>query len=195
MGKRRLEQALARLDSSKVEVEVEWSPFFLNPRLPDKAVDKRMMYDQKFGPEKVKQMIPRMTQVGKTVGINFSYGGKVGNTTLSHLLVELAGKQGKQDAMINKLFNLYFELEEDISDRTTLLKAAKEVGVVGAEETLAKRVGNNVVRAKVQQAYEQQISGVPHFIIDNKYGLGGAQEANTFVSVFKKLGYPLSPAL
>jgi len=58
---------------------------------------------------------------------------------------------------------------------------------------------------EVEHAYELNVSGVPYFIIDKKcalspvicaeldslccrYQLSGAQEAGTFLNVFKKLG-------
>ena len=31
------------------------------------------------------------------------------------------------------------------------------------------------------------VTGVPHFIIDDKYTLSGAQESDTFVNIFDKL--------
>lgn len=39
-------------------------------------------------------MIPSMQQVGKQAGINFSYGGKLGNTMKSHMLIEYAKQHG-----------------------------------------------------------------------------------------------------
>jgi predicted DsbA family dithiol-disulfide isomerase len=40
---------------------VRWHPFFLNPDASKEGVNKIEMYNQKFGEQRVKQMIPMMT--------------------------------------------------------------------------------------------------------------------------------------
>jgi len=44
-----LEKALAKLDSSKVEIKINWLPFFLDPTLPSPGHDKMQHYVRKFG--------------------------------------------------------------------------------------------------------------------------------------------------
>ena len=41
--------------------EVRWHPFFLNPDAPKEGVNKMEMYNQKFGEQRVQQMVPMMT--------------------------------------------------------------------------------------------------------------------------------------
>ena len=41
--------------------EVRWHPFFLNPDASKEGVNKMEMYNQKFGEQRVKQMVPMMT--------------------------------------------------------------------------------------------------------------------------------------
>ena len=41
--------------------EVRWHPFFLNPDAPKEGVNKMEMYCQKFGEQRVQQMVPMMT--------------------------------------------------------------------------------------------------------------------------------------
>ncbi len=40
---------------------MRWHPFFLNPDASKEGVNKIEMYNQKFGEQRVKQMIPMMT--------------------------------------------------------------------------------------------------------------------------------------
>lgn len=96
-GKRRLEKAIKQLDSSTVKVEVEWRPFYLDPTLPEKSVNKIERYNKRFGADRVARMVPHMQATGREEGIEFSYGGKVGNTTNSHRLVYYAQRYGKVD--------------------------------------------------------------------------------------------------
>lgn len=41
--------------------EVRWHPFFLNPDAPKEGVNKLDMYKQKFGEQRVQQILPMMT--------------------------------------------------------------------------------------------------------------------------------------
>ncbi len=65
----------------------------LDPSLPAPGTNKMALYRKKFG-ARFDAMIPHMKQVGSTIGVNFSYGGNVGNTLNSHRLVTWAQKQG-----------------------------------------------------------------------------------------------------
>jgi predicted DsbA family dithiol-disulfide isomerase len=187
VGKRRFEKVLKQLDPQKVKVEVNWRPFFLDRTLPAPGKNKLEHYAKKFGKARTDQMLPHMKNVGKEEGINFSYGGKIGNTMNSHRLVEFAKKQGKQDAMIEVLFAFYFEQEKDISDDAVLIEAGTKVGL--DKDEVAKFLKGNEFKDEIEKQTEDSgVSGVPHFIFDNKYEFSGAQDPEFLLSVFKKLG-------
>lgn len=61
VGKRRLEKAIAQYQD-KLDIEVKWLPYMLNPGAPVEGTDKMAMYNQKFGEARVAQMVPHMTQ-------------------------------------------------------------------------------------------------------------------------------------
>lgn len=48
--------------SDKLDFEVRWLPYMLNPTAPVEGVNKMEMYKQKFGEARVAQMIPQMEQ-------------------------------------------------------------------------------------------------------------------------------------
>lgn len=176
-----------------VEVKIKWSPFFLDPRLPTKSVNKLDMYKRKFGAERIEGMIENMKSVGQESGITFSYGGKVGNTMDSHRLVEYTqNNQNLQDALMENMFSLYFEKEGDIADKATLAKAACEAGVFTSQDDAMHFLNSDQMSAEVkkgvEEAYERGVSGVPFFIIQDQYSLSGAQEPSMFQRVFNKLG-------
>lgn len=190
VGKRRLEKAIRQLDSNKVKVEVEWHPFQLDPTLPAPGKDKLTHYQTKFGKERTAAMLPHMKAVGKEDGINFSYGGKVGNTVNAHRLVEFAKRENKQDEMMNALMAAYFENEQDVSDVDTLAKLAAKVGIdeAKARAFLATDEFRRQVEVESMRAAAGGVSGVPHFTIGGKYSVSGAQSPDYFLQVFKKLG-------
>mmetsp|Transcript_13435 Transcript_13435/g.28057 ORF Transcript_13435/g.28057 Transcript_13435/m.28057 type:complete len:186 (-) Transcript_13435:97-654(-) len=177
--------------SDRADFEVKWHPFQLNSAAKGgKGVNKMAMYKEKFGEERMAQMLPRMIETGKQDGINFSYGGNTGNTYDSHRLIALAAREGKQDAIVEELFRNYFEQEKCISDSEVLLAAAKKVGITNAEEALAGRIKE--VDAEVDAELRKfqgsmGISGVPYFIIDGKYGESGALESRMLQEIFKKV--------
>lgn len=175
---------------SGIEAKVTWLPYFLNPSLPGgKGKNKLESYKQKFGASRVAAMIPRMEKVGKEEGIAFSYGGNIGNTMDSHRLIEWAGKisSEKQDAVVEALMSSYFEKEECLSDMPVLLSAAEKAGLEGAKEFLeSDKLTDDVTIAVSKAQSEWGVSGVPFFVIDNKYAFSGAQDPETIANVLER---------
>ena len=67
------------------QFEVRWHPFQLNPQAdPKKGVNKMEMYKEKFGEERVKQMVPVMT-VGHFMlfDMNEDFVSQILNSTLT----------------------------------------------------------------------------------------------------------------
>jgi len=189
VGKRRLERALRAIDTSKVDIQVTWRPFQLDPHAPAPGVDKMARYREKFGP-RMEKMLQHLGAIGDKEGINFKFGGKTGNTFNAHRLAEWAARFGKQDAVVEKLFNAYFEREQDISDLSVLEAVAVAAGL--PRDQVAAFLRSQELAAEVQrnveQAYALGITGVPHFVINNKYSFSGAQDADFFVCIFRKIG-------
>lgn len=188
IGKRRLETAIRKFQGQK-SFEVRWHPFFLNPDAPKEGVNKIEMYNEKFGEQRVKQMIPMMTETFAKEGLKYSMEGETGNTLNSHRLIALAGQQGldKQDKLVELLFKAYFTEGMFINDKQVLLTAAEKAGVEGAQQLLDDE---DELKPEVLQEVKTMgkgVTGVPFFVIDDKYSLSGAQEADTFVKLFEKL--------
>ena len=195
VGKRRLEKALAQIDRSKVNVSIAWHAFELDHDLPrNGSLLKLDRYKQKFGEARVKQMLPQMTETGKQEGINFSYGGQIGSTFDSHRLLYYVKQQAdgekKQNDLINVLFRYYFEEEQDISDHRILMKAAEQIGLDGNQikEFLQSNQYVKEVQEEINQSQREGISGVPHFRINDRIELSGAQDRQQFLQAFRKAG-------
>ncbi|KAG9549738.1 hypothetical protein KCU77_g20116, partial [Aureobasidium melanogenum] len=90
---------------------------------------------------------------------------------------------------MEKLFNAYFELNEDITDHAVLTKAAVGGGLEEQEvkEWLESDKGGPEVDREVAAAQRRFISGVPHFTFNNMYEVGGAEEPATFLQVFNEI--------
>jgi len=192
IGKRRLERAISQLDPKVVRVDIALHPFFLDSSLPSPSIDKSDYYRNKFGEDRAKVLLQRMTATGKEEGINFSYGGRIGSTLLSHrLLRHVKGIRPElSNAMVDALFRAYFEEEADIADVDTLVKLGVGVGL--AEDELRVYLLGKEDEAAVQNdiinAYRKGIDGVPHFVFDDQYEVSGGEQPETFLQVFKRLG-------
>ncbi len=190
VGKRRLEAALA--EQPDLDVEIVWHPYQLNPTTPKEGVDRKDYLREKFGTETYpEQMLGALAEAGQSTGIEFKFNSmnRVPNTIDSHRVLHWARETGQQNALAEILFRRYFLDNEDIGDIETLTAAAVEAGMDAdlVRERLSGDADDEAVRAEAQYASQMGISGVPTFIIDNKYAVQGAQTAEVFLQVFAKV--------
>lgn len=198
LGKKKVEAAVAKLPKD-VKVEYRWHAFQLDPSLPSPGVDKQERYRNKFG-DRIGPMLQNMSQNGKQWGIDFDFGGKIGNTVNSHRLMAFSqqpsqGGGAHTDALVNVLFTGYFEQQADLSSEEFLVASARKAGLPATEEELRTFLRGDELRNEVEREveYAQQtgIGGVPHFTIKGPKGavaVSGAQEPDTFLAVFRKAG-------
>lgn len=186
VGKKNLEKAM---DATKdlYNFEVKWHPFMLDPSLPKEGLDKNEFHRKKFG-SRAQTLINTVDQAFQGVGYRFGSGGLIGNTLDSHRLIELAGRQGldKQNALVDSLMIQCSTQEKYIGDREVLLAAAKSAGIDGAEECI-DNPNSGLLEIQIEmEKNAQNISGVPHFLINNKYQQSGAQAPDSFIQTFKR---------
>lgn len=195
VGKQRLEKGIAKYKAAHPDTKdtfsTTWLPFYLNPDSPKTGVDKRKYYFSKFGEQRSRMMFDRLTSLGKEDGISFKFGGKTGNTRDSHRLIQLGKTKSSemQTKVVEALFISYFEKEEDITSQAVLLSAGLQAGLPEAEvkEWLSSDRGGPQVDREVLDAQSRAISGVPHFTIQGRYELGGAQEPEAFLEIFERI--------
>lgn len=152
---------------------------------------------QKFGEERLGAITKHLSTVGQSEGICFSFQGKVGNTRDAHRLVQLArakdaeqkgaGRKAEvQEKLMAGMMRSYFEEGGDITSHEMLLDAAVKAGVdrTEAQAWLDEGKGGDTVDKEVEEAYAMGIRGVPHFIINDRVEVGGAQEVDGFLRGF-----------
>lgn len=170
-----------------------WRPFELNPSLPSgRGYNKLQYYNEKFGAERVAQMVPHMKRVGERVGISFSYGGFVGNTFNSHRLIWRAREDGGsalQDKVVESVFRAYFEEEKSLGEASVLRDCAERAGMDTASTVLDdESAGTGEVRNEMTEFRAKTgCRGVPLFVIDETHVLNGAQPPEAFLEVFGRL--------
>lgn len=193
MGKRRLEKGIELYRENHPNdndtFSISWFPFYLNPDAPKTGRDKQEYYHSRFGADRTRMMQARLAKAGQAEGIEFKFGGRTGNTRDSHRLIQLAKSKGEgvQNRVVEELFTAFFENEQDITSHDMLLRAGVGGGL-DVEETralLESDQGGPEVDEEVKKAKTMLISGVPTFIIQDKYQIGGAENPQEFVDIFE----------
>jgi predicted DsbA family dithiol-disulfide isomerase len=185
IGYKGLEAALERLGDG-VAAEIEWHPFELAPDMPPEGQSTTAYVGERYGatPEQSESSRKRITAAGAALGIAFNYGpqSRMYNSFKAHQLLHWAKGLGKQTELKLTLFQAYFADQLDISSDIVLLDAAEFAGLDRgqAADVLADARFAGTVRAEENFWQEQNITGVPAFIVNGKYMIPGAQDAETF---------------
>jgi predicted DsbA family dithiol-disulfide isomerase len=185
VGKKRLEDALTQLGNPD-DVEINWHPFQLDPTVPPEGMDRKKYYVKKFGDEgRIQQMSEHLTQVGKEAGIDFQLDAipHAINTLPLHALLHVAGQEGFQPEAEEMLFKAYFTDGKDLRDPSVLTELFSIYGWDSAKITsiLVDDAIAYEVKQEINHYQRMGVSGVPFFILNNKYGVSGAQPAEVFV--------------
>jgi predicted DsbA family dithiol-disulfide isomerase len=190
IGKRKFE---AGARASGLDVEVEYHSFELAPDTPVDFDGTPMDYlAQRKGidPTQAAEMLSRVTGIAASVGLDYHYDDvHQTNTVISHELIHFAKSKGRQLEMKERLLEAYFIKGEHVGRIPDLVDIAAELGFERAEVTEALESHRFLadVKADVALANEYGIQGVPFFVFDGKYGVSGAQEADTFANVLAQV--------
>lgn len=190
IGKANLDRALeARPDHA---LTIQWHPFQLNPDMPPEGADRRAYLETKFGgKENAVRVYSRIAEAAEAAGLSIDFGGieRTPNTLDAHRLIHWAGLEGRQTAVVSRLFKAYFELGLDIGDREVLLEIA---GGIGMDRELAARLfesGADLddIRARDEHARQRGVTGVPTFVLANQHVLPGAQPTELWLQVIDEI--------
>jgi predicted DsbA family dithiol-disulfide isomerase len=191
VGKRRFEAALAKFDH-RDEVDLTWRSFELDPDAPAvREGDPVQRLADKYGMSRAQAAAAEanLTAAAAADGLEYHLGTvKSGNSFDAHRLLHLAAERGIQDDVKERFMLGYFTQNEAIGDHDTLVALAVDAGLDETETraVLASDRYADDVRADEKQAVAYGISGVPFFVIDEKYGVSGAQSADILLNVLKQ---------
>ena len=191
IGKRKFERALAQFPQ-KDKVEVEWHSFELDPGMKTQAGVN--LYDylasrKNITRESSVQLHRQVTETASQVGLTYNFDNTVvANSFDAHRLIQLAKLNGLGDAAEERLFKAYFSEGKDISDHLTLIILGDEIGLDGklVKQMLDSDALTDEVRYDERQAGELGINGVPFFVINDRYGVSGAQQPEIFLQTLEK---------
>ena len=170
---------------AEYQVEVDWQPFYLYWDTPPEGREL---------PEHVKRARAtgseaRLRQLAASNGMKFVSTQRIHNTRIAHEATEYARDHGRQNEFHAIVFRKVYADGLDISQWDVLRAAAEEAGLNADEmqrEVEAGKYTANVAE-QVQQAYRIGVSGVPTYVINNRYAIVGAQPYEVFKGALEKI--------
>lgn len=190
VGKKRFEAALEKWEGTPIEVT--WHPYQLDPTLPKEGIGRDDYLTNKFGSiESTRQMTDRLVAVGKEAGIDFNFGEKwmAFNTLHLHQLLHVAGQEGFKAELKERFLKAYFVDLTPLNDSAVLYDILSDFGwdstkvdAIIRDESIA-----SLVRAEIAHYQQMGVSGVPFFVINNQYGISGAQSTETFLEALNQV--------
>jgi len=191
IGKRRLEKAITELKDDYT-FEINYLPFQLSPDTPAEGENMKERLVAKFGGEdRYYQIIQQVSSVAADEGLNFDLDNQAvsPNTHGLHRLVWYAQQQGKQLEIVEALFKAYFEDSVNLSNTENILQLAENVGLdtEKVRALLASDEGKEAIDQLLYQNHLMGVSGVPHYIINDKYAISGAQPTELFLEALPEI--------
>jgi predicted DsbA family dithiol-disulfide isomerase len=192
IGQKRLDKAVAAVP--EVTVDIHWRPYQLDPTIPPEGKDRKQYMLAKFGSEeRIREIHQRIEPLGVAEGILFDFAAiKVAPNTLdAHRVIRWAGTAGDgvQNQLVRRLFQLNFEEGANIGDPAVLIEAARESGmdVAVVETLLPTDADRDAVASEIATASRMGITGVPCFLLEGKYAVMGAQDAETLADAIRQV--------
>ena len=199
LGTRRLELALEGFEH-RDEVEVVHRSYQLDPSAPtDHTVETVGVLASKYGMTRAQaeQAQREMEQRAAADGLDYHLDGQhTGNTFDAHRLLHYAAAEGKQAALVDRLFRAYFSEQRSVFDNAALQQLGEDAGLdaAGVAAVLASDRYADAVAADIEQAREYGITGVPFFVIDGRFGISGAQPAELLAGALDQAWSAGAPA-
>ena len=175
------------VDQLKAEhnVDVEWRPYYLRPDTPPEGLDlpDYILKARANGSEE------RLQSMAAMHGMEFRSTERIYNTRIAHEATEYAREKGKLDKFHKVVFRQVYADGLDISKWDVLRAAAEEVGLDGADMQTVVDGGKYTAHVAEQVRWAQQIgvSGVPTYVINDRYAIVGAQPYEAFKNALEQI--------
>lgn len=199
IGWLKFETVMAHFEG-RLDFRVQWHPFELNPQMPPEGEDARDHIMRKYGvsAEQSRANSGKMAAIADALGFTFNRGPdfRMRNSFDAHRLLSWAGAleapeqetaTGVQTALKLALFRAHFTDNRDVSDHGVLGAVAASVGLdqTRAAAILAGEDFGDMVRTEQAHWTDQNVTGVPAFILDGRMMIAGAQDPEVFIRVIE----------
>ena len=186
--------------AGRIDFRVQWHPFELNPDMPPEGEDAASHVMRKYGisAEQSHANSGKMAGTAAELGFAFNRGSgfRMRNSFDAHRLLTWAGAleapeqaeaTGMQTALKMALFTAHFTDNRDVSDHDVLIDIAGAVGLDGGRAAAILTSGEFGDMVRTEEAYwaDQNVTGVPAFILGGRMLIPGAQDPEVFIRVIE----------
>ena len=189
IGKRRLQAAIAL--KPDIQASINWRPYFLNPWIARRGIDRQTYLKTKFGSAERYSVIAQRVGIAAAVeGLRYAPDkiSRQPNTLDCHRLILWSRSFIDSACIKQRLMELYFAEGADLSDPKVLIQAAADCGMDGdlARRLLFSEADVDRVEGEATSAREAGIDGVPCFIFGGTEIVTGAQSAEYLASAIER---------
>ena len=166
-------------------MDLEWRPFYLYFDTPPEGreLSEHIKRARANGSEE------RLASIARSYGMEFKSTERIYNTRVAHEATEYAREQGKGNEFHKIVFRKVYAEGQDISQWDVLRRAAQEAGLDGDAMQRDVEGGKftESVNQQVQRAYQIGVTGVPTYVINDRYAVVGAQPYDVFKKTLEQI--------
>jgi predicted DsbA family dithiol-disulfide isomerase len=157
----------------------------LHPETPPAG----MLLSDRFKGYDLSSFYDQLRARGKEVGVVFGTHTLLSNSRLALMASEYARDQGRYDSFHENMFRAYFTEGLDIGKTDVIAAVAGKSGLDEKDTLSAVRDGRYASRLNEarKEGELRGLTGIPLFIIENKYQIVGAQPIETFRDLLDKI--------
>ena len=174
------------VDRLKKEYAIEdtWVSYELHPETPPTG----MLLSERFKGHDLSSFYEQLRARGLEVGIVFSNLKLLSNSRLALMASEFARDQGMYHSFHENMFHAYFTECLDIGNMDVIAAVAGKSGLDEKETRSAVLDGryNSRLGNARKEGQLLGLTGIPLFIVENKYRIVGAQPIEVFRNLLKK---------
>lgn len=191
LGRRQLELALAQFEHAD-EVDVVWHSYQLDrgaPAVIEGSNVERIADKYGVSREQMEESQRQLAESAAEIGLDFQWDKVVGgNSYDAHRLHHYARSVGREREFMDRLMTGWYTEGASIGEHADLVRLAVEAGLEesAVREVLESDSFGQQVRTDLALAQQIGITAVPTFVLDQKYGVSGAQGVD---AILKGISY------
>ena len=166
-------------------MEDTWIAYELHPETPPDGI----LLSERFADRDLSGFYEHLRQRGQEFGIVFGDRARLSQSRLALMASEYARDDNKFDAFHEALFHAYFTEALDIGRWEVIASIAADCGLDSGQMGTALEEGR--YRPRLDEARREGerigLTGVPTFIIQEKYQIVGAESLDVFTDLFRKI--------
>jgi predicted DsbA family dithiol-disulfide isomerase len=167
------------------EIADTWVSYELHPETPSSGV----LLSERFKGYDLNSFQEQLRKRGEEAGVVFGDRTILSNSRSALLASEFARDAGLYDSFHENMFQAYFTNGLDIGNQDVIAAVAKKSGLDEKEALSAVRDGRYLTRLTEarKEGHQLNLTGIPLFIVENKYKIVGAQPIEVFRDLLAKL--------